>query len=364
MSTERGGAPIIAPSEIAVLGAGSWGTALAVLLADNGHSVRLWSQEASQVEALILDRENRRYLPEIPLKPGISPTDRLTEALAGASVIVLAVPSGAIRDVALAAAPMLEPNALIISAAKGLEDRTGLRMSQVIGEAIPGSEEQVVVLSGPNLAVEVARMVPSASVAASRSAEAARAVQRLFTGQRRPTFRVYTGRDLVGVELGGAIKNVIAIGGGICDGLGFGDNSKAGLMTRGIFEAVKLGLSQGAHASTFMGLSGYGDLMATAGSRLSRNYRVGLALGQGRSLFDTLAELGQVAEGVPTTLVLCDLAERSQVDMPLCQALRSVLFENRAPLPVIAELMLRPPRSEMDEWPEAGDDVSLERSRA
>ncbi|HZP84899.1 MAG TPA: NAD(P)H-dependent glycerol-3-phosphate dehydrogenase [Chthonomonadaceae bacterium] len=331
---------------IAVLGAGSWGTALAALLAKNGHAVRLWARDPALARALREASENVRYLPGIPLPQAVTPTADLAAALTGAEVVVFAVPSGAMRQVAQEAALHLAPDALPVSAAKGLEERSGLRMSQVLAQAIPGTETRLVALSGPNLAVEVARGIPTASVAASTNPEAARAVQRLFTGQPSPTFRVYTGRDVVGVELGGAIKNVIAIGAGVCDGLGYGDNSKAALMTRGLTEILRLGVAQGAAAATFLGLSGVGDLIATGASRLSRNYRVGYALGQGRALPDILAELGQVAEGVPTTHVVCALAARSQVEMPLCGALYALLFEQRAAPDVIRELMLRPLKEE------------------
>jgi glycerol-3-phosphate dehydrogenase (NAD(P)+) len=331
---------------ITVLGAGSWGTALAALLAANGHVVRLWAREERLVAALRSELENARYLPGIPLSPRIHPTSDRAEAVAQATVVVFAVPSGALRQVAEEFAPYLASDVLLLSASKGLEDRTGLRMSEVLAATLPNSAARTVVLSGPNLAVEMARGVPTASVAASADPEAASTIQRLFTHQSPPTFRVYTSGDVIGVELGGAIKNVIAICAGVCDGLGFGDNAKAALMTRGLSEAVRLGRAQGADEATFMGLSGVGDLIATGASALSRNYRVGKALGQGRSLFDTLAELGQVAEGVPTTRALCDLAARSGVEMPLCSALNAVLFDNRSATEMIHALMLRPPKPE------------------
>ncbi|HLV80211.1 MAG TPA: NAD(P)H-dependent glycerol-3-phosphate dehydrogenase, partial [Chthonomonadaceae bacterium] len=225
-------------ARIAVLGAGSWGTALAALLAANGHVVRLWGRDRVLVRALEERRENARYLPGIPLPPGVFPTADLEEALEGAQVAVLAVPSSAAREVAQAGAPALSADVLLLSAAKGLEDPTGLRVSQVLEEVIPEAAGRIAVISGPNLAVEVARGIPTAGVAASRNPDASQAVQRLF--QAQPAFRVYTGRDVAGVELGGAIKNVIAIGAGVSDGLGFGDNSKAALMTRGLAEAIRL----------------------------------------------------------------------------------------------------------------------------
>ncbi len=331
---------------VAVLGAGSWGTALAVILAANGHQVRLWAREELFAEHLRTARENVRYLPGTALSPLIAPTSDRMLAADRADMIVFAVPSGALRQVAQEYIAFLPPDALLLSASKGLEDGTGLRMSQVLEESLSKTAGRVVVLSGPNLAVEMVRGVPTASVAASENALAAQAVQQLFVHQAPPTFRVYTSRDVIGVELGGAIKNVIAIGAGVCDGLGYGDNAKAALMTRGLSEAVRLGRAQGAEEATFLGLSGVGDLIATGASSLSRNYRVGKALGEGRSLFDTLAELGQVAEGVPTTRALCELAARSGVEMPLCSGLHAVLFDGRSASEVIHELMLRPPKPE------------------
>jgi glycerol-3-phosphate dehydrogenase (NAD(P)+) len=334
------------PAAVAVLGAGSWGTALAGLLAASGHSVRLWARDRALVEAIRRAGENDRYLPGIRLSAAIAFTSSIEEALAGAQAVVFAVPSGALRETAGAAASFAAPDCLLVSGAKGLEEGTGLRMSEVLAQTVSAASPRTVALSGPNLAVEVARGAPTASVAASTNPDAAHAAQRLFMGSEHPTFRVYTSRDVIGVELGGAVKNVIAIGAGVCDGQGFGDNSKAALMTRGLTEAIRLGVAQGANEQTFLGLSGVGDLIATGGSRLSRNYRVGHALGQGRTLADILEELGQVAEGVPTTRVLRELAERSGVEMPLCSALSALLFDNRAPVEVIRELMMRPPKEE------------------
>ena len=331
---------------IAVLGAGSWGTALANLLAASGREVALWARDEALVDTLQKHRENIRFLPGFPLHPNIAPTSDLNTAVSSARIVLFAIPSGGIRQVAIRAQAALEPHALIVSASKGLEDGTGLRMSQVLAEIIPNSTNRIAALSGPNLALEIAQGAPAASVAASVESATAKAVQKLFTGQQHPTFRVYTGTDVIGVELGGAVKNVIAIGAGICDGLGFGDNSKAALMTRGLTEAIRLGKAMGAEPETFLGLSGVGDLIATGASRLSRNYRVGFALGKGGRLETILQDLGQVAEGVPTTHVLCDLATKSEVEMPLCNALHSVLFEFRDPKEVIRELMSRPQRRE------------------
>ena len=334
------------PVGIAILGAGSWGTALGALLANCGHRITLWARDAALIAAIRERRINDHYLPEISLPDSILATANMEEAVAGAQAVLFAIPSGGMREVAGSAAPFIRPDALLVSASKGLEDGTGCRMSQIIAGVIPYAAERTVALSGPNLAVEVARGAPTASVVAAINPAAALAAQRLFSGSNNPTFRVYTSRDVVGVELGGAVKNVIAIAAGVCDGQGFGDNSKAALMTRGLTEAIRLGVAQGAQAQTFLGLSGVGDLIATGGSRLSRNYRVGYGLGQGRPLGEILAELGQVAEGVPTTRVLHGLAVSSGIEMPLCGALREVLFDDRVAAEVIRELMRRPPKEE------------------
>ncbi|MDE2127053.1 MAG: NAD(P)-dependent glycerol-3-phosphate dehydrogenase [Armatimonadetes bacterium] len=330
---------------VAVLGAGSWGTALARLLADNGCSVRLWDRDPAHSARIGIDRENKRYLPGAALPPTVEVTADLPAALNGADAVVFAVPGGAMRNVAERARLALPPDALIISAAKGLEP-SGLRMSEVAAEALECGAAQIVALSGPNLAVELAAGMPTATVVASVASEARQRAQQLFHTRHTPVFRVYTSDDVAGVELGGAVKNVIAIGAGLCDGLGFGDNTKAALMTRGLAETVRLGTAIGARADTFMGLSGVGDLMATGASNLSRNYRIGAAIGRGASLDDALATVGQVAEGVPTTSALYRLAGSAGIEMPLACALYGVLFSGSDPREAITALMLRPPRAE------------------
>lgn len=333
---------------VAVLGAGSWGSALSLILAKNGHSVMLWGRDSDHVASLNSERENRHYLSGFPFPDSIIVTDSLSKAVNDAWAVLFAVPCGAMRPVAQAVKGMLPESSLLISGAKGLEQETGKRMSEVLIEVIENARGRLTVLSGPNLAVEMARGVPTAAVAAAYEPEAAQKVQRIFSHQSHPTFRIYTGHDVVGVELGGAIKNVIAIGSGVCESLGYGDNARAAMLTRGLSEAIRLGEQQGAEARTFAGLSGVGDLIATGYSRLSRNYRVGIGLGQGLTLEQTLNDLGQVAEGVPTTRVLCELAHRSGVDMPLCRALYSLLFEGQPASDVIRSLMLRPLRHETD----------------
>lgn len=328
--------------KVCILGAGSWGTALATLVGD-GTDVVLWARTPDLAEGINTFRENRRYLPGVSLPARIRATVELEEAVEGADCIVFAVPSGAMRQVAELAGPLLGGARLLVSAAKGLEEDTGLRMSQLIEEGLGRPDPRIAVLSGPNLAVEVARGVPTASVAAAGSEDTARACQSLWMGA---TFRVYTSDDVVGVELAGAMKNVIAIGAGICEGIGFGDNSRAAFMTRGLAEITRLGVALGAKPATFLGLAGVGDLIATGGSRLSRNYRVGIGLGQGKCLQEILQELGQVAEGVPTTRAMCVLARKADVEMPISEALYSILFEGASVHHTLRSLMMRPAKPE------------------
>jgi len=329
--------------KVCILGAGSWGTALATLV-DRASEVVLWARTPELAEAINRFHENRRYLPGIRLESKIRATLSLEEALSHAECVVFAVPSGAMREVTRLAAPLLGNAHLLVSAAKGLEEGTGLRMSQVMEEVLGGPDQRIAAISGPNLALEVARGVPTASVAAACSDATARACQALWMG---PSFRVYTSDDVVGVELAGAMKNVIAIGAGVCEGLGFGDNSRAAFMTRGLAEITRLGVALGARPTTFLGLAGVGDLIATGGSRLSRNYRVGIGLGQGKCLDEILKELGQVAEGVPTTRAICLLARLTHVEMPISEALHSILFEGASVYDTLRALMMRPAKPEV-----------------
>jgi glycerol-3-phosphate dehydrogenase (NAD(P)+) len=333
---------------VAVLGGGSWGTALALLLAQDDTEVRLWDRTPALVAALTAERENRRYLPGFLLPPTVRPTADIAEAVGGASCVVVAVPSAAVRDVLAHAARQIPAVCDIVLAAKGMEQGTGLLPSEVAAEALGEERASLtrVALSGPNLAVEVARGVPTAAVAACPDRSAAERVAARFN---RPSFRVYTGTDRTGVEIGGAVKNVLAIAGGVSDGLGFGDNTKAALLTRGLAEMTRLGLACGARASTFYGLAGVGDLMATAASRLSRNWRVGEGLAKGEPLQGILDRLGQVAEGVTTANAVTELAAEKGVDIPVCQAVARLLFEGGSPRDAVASLMARAPRGEWSE---------------
>ena len=327
---------------VAVLGAGSWGTALALLLGKKEVQVALWARDAELAETIRRERQNPRYLPGFSLPPPVNPTSDIQQAVDEAEVLVFAVPAGALREVASAVRECLSSPRLLISAAKGLET-DGSRPSQVLQATLGRHCGDMVVLSGPNLALELAREIPTATVVASPSPEAARRAQMLFM---HPSFRVYTNHDVTGVELGGALKNVLAIGAGISDGMGFGDNSKAAFITRGLAEMVRLGVALGAEERTFMGLSGVGDLFATASSHLSRNWRVGHGLAQGKPLVHILQELRQVAEGVPTTFAVCQLAERLNIEMPIAQTIRAVLEGRLNPRDAIHELMLRTPKEE------------------
>jgi glycerol-3-phosphate dehydrogenase (NAD(P)+) len=331
-------------SKCAVLGAGSWGTAIAVLLARNGNDVWLWGRDEAELADMADRRRNDRYLPGIEIPEGVrvlgsggQPSPSPSQAWEGDSVdlFVLAVPSDAVREVA----ERLPNDALVVIAAKGLE-AGGLRMSEVVRQVRPHA--RICVLSGPNLAVEIARGVPTATVIASDDGYAEQ-VRDAFMCR---TFRVYTSNDVMGVELGGALKNVLAIGAGVSDGLGFGDNTKGAFIARGLHEMCALGTALGARRETFMGLSGVGDLFATAVSRLSRNYRVGFALGQGASLDAAIAELGQVAEGVPTAGAAVGLAERSGVEVPVMQSVKRVLAGEITPLEGVSMLMERTARTE------------------
>ena len=329
---------------IAMIGAGSWGTALSMLLARNGHSVRLWARRPEFARQLERQRENSVYLPGVSLPEAVTPVEDLDQAVSGAWMVVLAVPSRGMRDIVGALARLLQPDQCLVSAAKGLEDETGLRMSEIIAQVIPSLQDRIVVLSGPNLAAEVAAGIASATVVASQEEGLAREVQQAFM---HPTFRVYTNPDLIGVELGGALKHTIAIAAGVNDGLGFGDNTKAALVTRGLIEMIRLGVALGARAETFHGLSGLGDLVATCAGQKSRNHYVGYQLAQGRRLEEILAEMVMVAEGVPTTHAAWQLANRQRVEMPIREVYQ-LLFEGKSPKQAVADLMMRVGRSELE----------------
>lgn len=330
----------------AVLGAGSWGTALACHLAHKGIAVTLWSRSPEAAEKLISSGENKQYLPGIPLPRELTITSQLTAALEKAKYVVLAVPSQATRQIAGQIRPWLHEDAIIISTAKGLEQDTFYRMSEVLAEELPHFKDKIAALSGPSHAEEVAKRLPTAVVAASINRQTAEKVQDLFMDA---AFRVYTNPDIIGVELGGALKNVIALATGIADGLGLGDNTRAALMTRGAVEIARLGTKMGAEVLTFAGLAGIGDLIVTCSSMHSRNRRAGIALGKGVPLSQVLSSMGMVVEGVTTTKTVYHLANKLEVPMPIATEMYQILFEGKDASRSVDNLMRRSKTHELEE---------------
>jgi glycerol-3-phosphate dehydrogenase (NAD(P)+) len=329
----------------AVIGGGAWGTALADLLARNGQSVRLWAREADVVASIASARENTRFLAGVRLADEIRPTGDIGEAVAGAELVVCAVPSEHLRTMVRAFAGGIGRDTVVAVATKGIEPETLRLMTDVVADEVPGGGGGVVALSGPSFAAEVAARQPTAVVAAATDEAAAGVVQRAFASRQ---FRVYTHDDVIGVELGGALKNVMAVASGISDGLGLGFNSRAALITRGLAEMTRLGVALGAQAATFAGLAGLGDLVLTCTGPLSRNRSLGVEIGQGATLADALASRETVAEGVVTARSAWALAERAGVDMPIVRAVNRVLYEGRPAREAIAELMERELRAELD----------------
>ncbi len=333
-------------ARVVVVGAGSWGTALASVLARNAHDVVLWARELDVVEQINRAHENQRFLPGVPLPEGVRASSDLAESVARADVIVNVVPSQFAGSVMAEAAPHVRAGAQVVSATKGIETSTLRRMDEVLRDVLgPERMAGFTVLSGPSFALEVAHGAPTAVVAASADRAAAERVQRLF---QNGFFRVYTNPDVVGVELGGALKNVIAIAAGMSAGLGFGHNTLAALITRGLAEMTRLGVAMGARASTFAGLAGMGDLVLTCTGELSRNRSVGVRLGQGESLASILGDMSAVAEGVKTAQAAHGLAEREGVEMPITAEVRAILVEGRDPKEALSNLMQRDPKPE--EW--------------
>lgn len=326
-----------------VLGSGGWGTALALLLLENGNETALWSHNPERTGLLRERRENPR-LAGVPLPEELELTSSLAD-LGGSGLVVMAVPSFAVRETARLAAPFLKPGTVIVSAAKGIEKDTALRMTEII-EQETGGMCPVAALSGPSHAEEVGRRIPTGCVAAARDSETAGLVQDLFMNAR---FRVYTNSDVVGVELGGALKNVLALACGVCEGLGAGDNAKALLMTRGMTETARLGVALGGKKETFAGLSGIGDLIVTCTSMHSRNRRCGILIGQGRDVRGAMEEVGATVEGYYAALSAHQLAERAGVEMPICQCAYRVLYEGQSVREVPGQLMTRTKKREVDE---------------
>jgi glycerol-3-phosphate dehydrogenase (NAD(P)+) len=329
---------------VAVIGAGSWGTAFASIPAAKGVDTALWCRREELAEAISSRHENPDYLPRIELPKALSATHDLEKALAGATVVVVAIPSHAFRGSFREALPLLPPRAPVVSLSKGIEQDTLRRMSQVLVEEGDLPPSRVAVLSGPNLAKEVARRQPSATVVACADEDVGRRLQDVFMA---PFFRVYTNPDVAGVELAGAMKNVIAIAAGIADGLGFGDNAKASLITRGLAELARLGSRMGGNPLTFAGLAGMGDLVATCISRLSRNRNVGEELGKGRKLDQVIAEMNMVAEGVKTSRPVCTIARENGVEVPIAEHVVKVLYEGVSAEDMVRSLMLREAKPEL-----------------
>lgn len=335
------------PEKIAVIGAGSWGTALAKLLGDKGFSLDLWGHRPEHVAAIAAARENTTYLAGFSLPASVRPCPDLAEAVTGKQVVVMVVPSHVYREVFSRLAPHLEPECGVISATKGIENGTLMTMSQVMEQVLAGRQPpfrgNLGVLAGPSFAREVAAGIPTAVTVAARSVEAARFFQNIFFTER---FRVYAGTDVIGMELAGALKNIIAIAAGICDGLGYGTNTRAALITRGLAEITRLGMAMGAQPLTFSGLAGMGDLVLTCTGDLSRNRQVGLKLGQGRKLSQILDEMEMVAEGVKTTRSARELAEKMGVEMPILEQIHKVLYGDIPCAEAVQALLARDQKEE------------------
>jgi glycerol-3-phosphate dehydrogenase (NAD(P)+) len=327
---------------VVVLGAGAWGSALAVHLGSIGHDVRLWARDPDLVAEMNQRRANPIYLPDVQLPSSVSPDASIEHAVTAADLIVAAVPSHGLRAVLRSAAPFVSPRATVVSAVKGLETGSLLRMSEVIAQELPG-DRGIAVLSGPSFAAEVARELPTAVSVAAGDAEVAGLVQAEFRGRY---FRLYATTDVVGVEIGGALKNVIAIAAGVVERLGLGHNAQAALMTRGLVEITRLACAAGGRRETLAGLSGLGDLVLTCTGRLSRNRHVGIELAAGRSLHSIQAGMKMVAEGVNTTSAALALGERHGVELPIATQMAEVLGGRKTPRAALEDLMLRPQRTE------------------
>lgn len=327
--------------KIAVIGSGGWGTAISILLSGKGHDVYLWSWIQEETDRLAKDRENKEFLPNVKFPDKIHCTHDMAECTDGAELIITAAPSPATRNTAKQLSPHVKEGQRIINISKGLEEGTLLRLSQVYKEEIP--QANVSVMSGPSHAEEVSRGLPTTNVVASEDMETAKFIQDIFMCEM---FRVYTSTDIIGVELGGALKNVIALCAGISDGLGYGDNTKAALMTRGLAEMSRLGIAMGAKEKTFMGLSGVGDLIVTCTSMHSRNRRAGILLGEGKTLQETLDSVHMVVEGVNTAAAAYEMSKKYNVEMPIVEEAYNILYNNRDAREAVLLLMTREKKEE------------------
>lgn len=333
-------------AKVAIIGAGSWGTAIARLLLQNGHNVVLYGRETELIERMHQTGYNDVFLPGVKLPDNLALTSNMSDAVRFGEVVVLAIPSHAFRATLSAAVKdFTEKNVRVVSVTKGIETDTLKPMHEVAEDVLADRRFDFICLSGPSHAEEVARDIPTTIVAASHHLDAAKDIQKIFMG---PNLRVYSHADIIGVELGGALKNVIALAAGICDGVGFGDNTKAALMTRGLAEMTRLGVAMGANAMTFAGLSGMGDLIATCMSRHSRNRFVGEQIGRGKTLQEILDKMEMVAEGVLTTKAAYLLSRKHKIEMPIVEKVYKALFENESARKAVADLMSREAKAE--EW--------------
>lgn len=329
-------------SNVTFLGGGSFGTALGILLANKGNKVSIYDREKNTVNDININRRNDRYIKDLHIPENVTAYINLDEAIENTEFIVLAVPSHAIRLVAKSLKNKIKKDVIIISIAKGIEEGSNLRLSQVIEEELPNNK--VVILSGPSHAEEVAFDIPTTVVVASHHLDAAKKVQDLFISIN---FRVYTNEDLIGVEIGGAVKNIIALAAGVCDGIGYGDNSKAALMTRGMAEIVRIGVKLGGKAETFLGLTGMGDLIVTCTSLHSRNRKAGYLIGTGKTTDEAIKEVGMVVEGIKACRAFYELKEKLNIEMPITDVLYKILFEEKNPKDAVIDLMERERKSEI-----------------
>ena len=334
-------------SRVGVVGSTSWGTTLAILIAREGRQVQLWTRTKDEASRLEIDRENRHFLPGTPFPPSLHVTSSSIAAFGYADLVLFVVPSSTLRHNARKIANSVSKSAVIVSATKGLEVKTGKRMSEILAEELPSEViRNICALSGPNLAKEIIQGKLSTTVIASSNSAASNAAQAIITSE---AFRVYTNNDIIGVEFGGALKNIIAIGAGICDGLHYGDNAKAAFITRGLAEIARLSVAAGATPLTLAGLAGMGDLIATCSSQLSRNYSVGVQLARGKSLDEIRASIENVAEGIDTTAAAKKLAKRFGVDMPITTAIHDIIFSGKPIHMAISDLLSRTANTELRE---------------
>ena len=331
-------------AKISVIGSGGWGIALAILLHENGHNLTIWSFDKKEVEELKETKQNKAKLPNILISNDIEVTNDLKEAVSDKDILVLAVPSKAIRSVSKSLKNIIKDNQIIVNVAKGLEEDTLKTMTDIIEEELKEKNPQVAVLSGPSHAEEVGKGIPTTCVVSAHNKELTLYLQNIFMN---PSFRVYTSPDMIGVEIGGALKNVIALAAGIADGLNYGDNTKAALITRGIKEISTLGVAMGGEQSTFYGLTGLGDLIVTCASMHSRNRRAGILLGQGKTLDEAIKEVNMVVEGVYSAKSALMAAKKYNVEIPIIEQVNAVLFENKNAAEAVNELMIRDKKLEI-----------------